>query len=101
MFLNYLKTAFRMMNRQKLPAFINIVGLAVGLASALFIFMYIYDELQYDKYHKNRKIVFRVIGNTFKHSEISSSQPAVLMPYLLENIPEIEKPSASSYPGGA
>lgn len=88
---NYLKTAFRMMIRQKLPAFINIVGLAAGLASALFIFMYIYDELQYDKYHEHRKTVFRVIGNTFRHTEYSSSQPAVLLPYLLNNIPEIER----------
>jgi putative ABC transport system permease protein len=63
MFLNYLKTAFRMMVRQKLPACINITGLAVGLSSALFIFMYIYDELQYDKYHEYRETVFRVIGN--------------------------------------
>lgn len=91
MFLNYLKTAFRMMARQKMPAFINIIGLAVGLASALFIFMYIYDELQYDKYHENRENVFRIIGNTFRHTEFSSSQPAVLMPYLLSNIPEIER----------
>ncbi len=91
MFLNYLKTAFRMMVRQKLPAFINIIGLAVGLASALFIYMYIYDELQYDKYHEHRETVFRVIGNTFRHSEFSSSQPAVLLPYLLNNIPEIER----------
>jgi len=80
-----------MMVRQKLPAFINIVGLAVGLASALFIFMYIYDELQYDKYHEHRKTVFRVIGNTFMHTEYSASQPAVLLPYLLNNIPEIER----------
>jgi putative ABC transport system permease protein len=100
MFLNYLKTTFRMMIRQKMSAFINISGLAIGLASALFIFMYIYDELQYDQYHENRKIVFRVIGNTFKHSEISSSQPAVLMPYLLDNIPEIEKGTRFQLPGG-
>ena len=91
MFLNYLKTAFRMMVRQKLPAFINITGLAVGLASALFIFMYIYDEIQYDKYHEHRETVFRVIGNTFRHTEYSSSQPAVLLPYLLNNIPEVER----------
>lgn len=100
MLLNYLKTAFRMMLRQKMPAFINISGLALGLASALFIFMYIYDEWQYDKYHEYRNIVFRVIGNTFKQSEISSSQPAVLMPYLLDNIPEIEKGVRFQLAGG-
>jgi putative ABC transport system permease protein len=91
MFLNYLKTAFRMMFRQKMSSIINISGLAIGLASALFIFMYIYDELQYDKYHEHRKTVFRVIGNTFRHTEYSSSQPAVLMTYLLNNIPEVER----------
>jgi putative ABC transport system permease protein len=100
MFLNYLKTAFRMMTRQKMSAIINISGLALGLASALFIFMYIFDEFQYDQYHKNRKTVFRVIGNTFKQTEISSSQPAVLMPYLLDNIPEIEKGVRFQLPGG-
>lgn len=91
MLINYLKTAFRMMVRQKMSALINIIGLAIGIASALFIFMYIYDELQFDKYHEHRKTVYRVVGNTFRHTEYSSSQPAVLLPYLLNNIPEIER----------
>jgi hypothetical protein len=88
-----------MMVRQKMSSIINIFGLAVGLASALFIFMYIYDELQYDKYHENRKIVFRVVGNTFRHSEVSSSQPAVLMPLFTQTISrKLKKQSASRYP---
>ena len=50
---NYLKTAWRNILRNKATSFINISGLAVGMAIAILIGLWINDELSFDKYHKN------------------------------------------------
>ena len=53
MFANYLKTAFRNLLRYKVFSAINIVGLAVGMASTILIFLWVQDELSYDRFHSN------------------------------------------------
>ena len=53
MILNYFKIAFRNLVKNKTYTFINIGGLAVGMAVAMLIGLWIYDELSFDKYHKN------------------------------------------------
>ena len=53
MFQNYLKIAFRNLVRNKVYSFINIGGLAVGMAVAMIIGLWIYDELSFNKYHQN------------------------------------------------
>jgi putative ABC transport system permease protein len=50
---SYLKIAFRNLLRHKTYSFINITGLAAGMAVALLIGLWIYDELSYDRYHTN------------------------------------------------
>jgi putative ABC transport system permease protein len=50
---NYLKIAFRHIVRNKVYSFINIGGLAVGMAVAMLIGLWIWDELSFNKYHKN------------------------------------------------
>jgi putative ABC transport system permease protein len=50
---NYFKIAWRNLGNNKISSFINIGGLAVGMAVALLIGLWIYDELSFDKYHKN------------------------------------------------
>jgi len=57
---SYLKTAWRKMKRQKGYAFINIASLAVGLAGALFIWLWVQDELNYDRFHASAPALFRV-----------------------------------------
>ena len=52
--LSYLKTAWRKMKRQKGYALINVAGLAVGLAGALFIWLWVQDELSFDRFHATR-----------------------------------------------
>ena len=50
---NYLKIAFRNLTKNKAYSFINIGGLAVGMAVAMMIGFWIYDELSFNKYHQN------------------------------------------------
>ena len=53
MFQNYLKIAWRNLTRNKVSSFINIGGLAVGMAVAMLIGLWIFDELSFNKYHQN------------------------------------------------
>ncbi|HKO82307.1 MAG TPA: ABC transporter permease [Chitinophagaceae bacterium] len=50
---NYLKIAWRNLKKNKMYSFINIGGLAVGMAVAMLIGLWVWDELSFDKYHKN------------------------------------------------
>ncbi|HLX65991.1 MAG TPA: ABC transporter permease, partial [Puia sp.] len=67
---NYLKTAVRNLLRNKFYSFINISGLAVGLATCLLIWLYVSDELSYDRYNVHADRIYRVnteikFGNNF------------------------------------
>ena len=57
---NYLKTAWRNLAKNKVFSFINVFGLAVGLACCMFIASYLHSELTYDTYSANSKQLYRV-----------------------------------------
>lgn len=61
MFKNYLKITFRNIRRQKIYSFINIAGLAVGLACFVLIMLFVKYELSYDRYHKNSSDIYRIV----------------------------------------
>ncbi len=73
MILNYIKIAWRNLAKQKLFSFINISGLAVGLAVCMMIMLYVAHEMSYDRFHKNADRIFspqahiKVGGNTSEH----------------------------------
>ena len=60
MIFNYFLLAFRNITRQRGYALVNLLGLAVGLASALFILLYVKDELTYDTMHPNASSTYRM-----------------------------------------
>jgi len=60
---NYLKIAFRAILRDKLSSFINIFGLALAMCCCLLIFIFIKDELSYDRYHANADRTYRITRN--------------------------------------
>ena len=57
---NYITIAFRNLIRNKAFSFINIFGLAVGLATCLLIMLYIFSELGYDRQFKNAERIYRI-----------------------------------------
>jgi len=61
MFENYFKVGFRNLLRNKTYSLINISGLAFGMAVAVMIGLWVYDELSFDKYHKNYDRIGRVM----------------------------------------
>lgn len=69
MLFNYLKLAFRHLLRDKLYSFINIGGLAIGLAASGLLVLWVNEELSFDTFHKNARNVYRV------HSEVGLQMP--------------------------
>lgn len=69
---NYLKVAFRSIFRNRLTAFINIAGLALAMACALLIYLYISDEVSYDKYNTKADRIYR-ITREFKSADGSTN----------------------------
>lgn len=57
---NYFRIATRSLAKQRGYAAINTLGLAIGLASALFIFLYVHDELSFDAYHPDAEHIYRM-----------------------------------------
>ena len=90
MFRNHLKIAFRNLARNKVFSFINIVGLATGLVICLLIMLYIFDEISYDKHHKNLERLFRVANKTGKGTQWAALAAPVAWG-LKNDMPEIEQ----------
>ncbi len=65
---NYLMIALRNFQRQKLFSFLNMFGLALGIASAILIFLYVNDELQFDRIHPYPEDTYR-IGVRFSNAD--------------------------------
>ena len=60
---NYLKTALRNITRNKLFTFLNVLGLSLGLATAILILFWVQDELSYDKYNAHSENIYRITGD--------------------------------------
>src|SRR5262245_55573802 len=85
---NYIKLTLRNLSRQKAFSFINITGLAVGLASSLIILLWVQDELSFDRFHSKADRTYRI---TAEASELNMAiSPAPMAPALQETFPEIE-----------
>ncbi|MFC1492339.1 ABC transporter permease [candidate division KSB1 bacterium] len=63
MFKNYFKIALRSISKNKMISLINVFGLATGLACTILIFLFIKDELSYDKFHEKSDEIYRITTN--------------------------------------
>ncbi len=94
MLLNHLTIAFRNIIRQKFYSFINIMGLAIGLAICLLILLFIKDELSYDKHHSKADRIYRTLmvwGLNQDGGTKSPINPYRLQPALKIDFPELEE----------
>jgi len=92
MFKNYMKVALRMVKRQKIYSFINILGLAIGITCCLMIYLYISYEMNYDKFYPDSSRIFRVATDNKlqSRSHVWALSPAPLASVLEEGFPQIE-----------
>jgi putative ABC transport system permease protein len=88
---NYITVAFRNLKRHKGYSFINIAGLAVGMACCLLIFLYVRHELGYDRYHDKADRIWRVTTElVFENGFNRATTPAPLGPAMAAEFQEIE-----------
>ncbi|RRB11461.1 ABC transporter permease [Larkinella knui] len=89
---NYLKIAIRNLRKHRGFTFINIFGLALGLACCLLIMLYVVDELSYDRFHEKADRIYRIntdikFGGNDMHMATS---PDPMGPTLLKDYPQVE-----------
>ena len=91
MFSNYLKVALRNLFRSRLYSAINILGLAIGLAACLLIFLWVRDELSFDRFHSRADRIYRV-ERKVDFRDIHGQAPITSGPYgptLARDYPEV------------
>jgi putative ABC transport system permease protein len=90
---NYFKVAFRNLLRKKGFSIINISGLAIGMASAILIFLWIQSEVSYDQFHKNKERIYEVWNRASFSGELNcwNTTPKVLARTLEHDLPEVER----------
>lgn len=104
MFLNYLKVAFRTLWKNKKLSLINIAGLAVAIACTLHIFMFVQDELEYDRHHAEAHMIYRVVKDFINDdgSRIpDATTPGPLAAAMQQEIPEVRAITRVFPPWGA
>jgi ABC-type antimicrobial peptide transport system permease subunit len=93
---NYFKIAFRNIKRYAAHSILNIMGMAIGMACAILILLWVYDEWSYDRHFDNADNLYRIIGHMGDNngeSSLSATTLAPLSKVLKEEYPEIIRSS--------
>ena len=93
MFRNYLAVILRHLFRHRVYSAINVLGLAIGLASCILILLYVQDELSYDQHHERRDRIYRIVVSMTAEGRTDewARTPSAWAPVLKEEYPEIEQ----------
>lgn len=89
---NLLTIALRNILKDKTYSAINILGLTIGITCSMFLFLYILDELSFDRYHKNADNIYRIVSN-IKEPDNAFTWAVAQIPLaeeLRENYPEVK-----------
>ncbi len=99
---NFIKTAFRTLLKNKGFTAINVLGLALGLATCMLIVFYVVDELSYDSFNTKAERIYRV-NNDIKFGgnvNMYAVSPAPLAATFLSELPEVEQAARFRDQGG-
>lgn len=90
---NYITIALRNILKHKFFSLINILGLTIGMTSCLFIYIYVTDELSYDKFHRDAENIYRVgLHGIIGTQDINVSSTSYPLAAAMQNtIPGIEQ----------
>jgi ABC-type antimicrobial peptide transport system permease subunit len=88
---SYVWIALRKIRRQKGYSFINIAGLAVGLACSVLMMLWVREELGFDRFHANRDSIYRLVTETRNETAVAldARAPTPLGPVIKAEIPEV------------
>jgi predicted permease len=94
MLINYFQLALRHLAKNRTYAAINIIGLAVGIASVLLIFRMVYYEMSFDYFQSKYDRIYRVVTNDFSPTEGENFTPGIPLPVqdvMQQSIPQFER----------
>lgn len=89
---NHFKIALRNLLKYKAYSFINIAGLAIGIACCIVILLFVNDELSFDKFHKDSENIYRVtLDSRISNNELKAAvSPAPLAQALVKDFPQVK-----------
>src|SRR3954471_23839722 len=99
MWANYFKTAFRNLWKNAAFSFINIMGLALGLACSVLIMLWVSDEYKVDAFHKNAPRLYSVFERQFRDGQVSAfhGRPGILADEMKKVLPEVQFATNSAW----
>jgi len=99
MFKNYLKIAWRSLLKNRSFSFINITGLAIGMAAAMLITLWIQNELSFDRFHSKINKLYVAFNRAKFEGEINcwSTTPNPLGPALKQEFPDVKMTARLTY----
>ncbi len=97
MFKNYLILTLRSLVKNKVFAAINIIGLAIALASTFFILVYVVNEFTYDDCHLKNERIYKVINRKLDFDVKIANTPYIFSPTVKNRFPGIEKITRTQY----
>lgn len=107
MFRSYFRTAWRNLLKNRQFTFLNLTGLSIGLCCTLLIWLWVYDELTFDRFHENNARLFQVMEHRTHAEGIRTTKETspLLAEALAAAMPEVEYATASTpsswFPGMA
>lgn len=89
---NYFKIAIRNIVKHKVYSFINIFGLAIGMACCIVIILFVREELNFDRYHENANQLYRIASQRTQplDSDPTTRSHYNIAPNLINDFPEVE-----------
>ena len=94
MFKNYFRTAIRNFWKNKFTSSINLFGLSIGMTAAVFIFLWVQNEISFDNYHPGKENIFRITNSiqvSATEAWVWESSPMLMADAAIKEIPEVEK----------
>ncbi len=90
---NLLKTGLRILWHHRAHSFINILGLSLGLASCILIYMFVKNETSYDNHHSKKNRIYRIVSELNLGGEDTKTglSSYMLSPTLKKDYPEVEE----------
>src|SRR5215468_7116347 len=96
---NYFKIAWRNLFRNKGFSLTNLLGLTIGITCTILIFLWVQDELTYDKFHANHNSIYKVMATRDFNNQIFTDENMVLplASTLHEKLPQIKNAVATTH----
>lgn len=91
---NYFKTAFRNIWKNKLTSVINFIGLSAGMTAAVFIFLWVQNEMSFDSYQPDKEYIYRITNSIQVNKDeawVWETSPMLMADAAIKEIPEIEQ----------